>query len=157
MPGDLLRYVGGPTPYWSWWPWLAAILLFAVIGWYTAVFVATLPTSRLREIPVLRVVQARLTRRRFGRDIRHIGAQWRRGEFSDAQAYDQMSHTVRSFLHRATGVGAQYLHVDEIAAGDLAPAAPLIAALRDARFDTSADADPARLGAQAEELIRSWT
>ena len=68
-----------------------------------------------------------------------------------------MSHTVRSFLHQTTGVRAQYLHVDEIAAGTLAAAAPLIAALRDARFDTAADADPDRLGAQAEELIRSWT
>jgi hypothetical protein len=157
VPGDLLRYVGGPTPYLSWWPWLAAILLLVVIGWYTAVFVATLPTSRLREIQALRVLHARLTRRRFAGGIRHIGEQRRRGELSDAQAYDQMSHTVRSFLHQATGVGAQYLHVDEIAAGDLAPAAPLIAALRDARFDTTADADPDRLGTQAEELIRSWT
>ncbi|BBY66520.1 hypothetical protein [Mycolicibacterium helvum] len=157
MPGDLLRYVGGPTPYWSWWPWLAMILLLAVVGWYTAVFVATLPTSRLRRIPALRVVQARLTRRRFAGSIRHISGQRRRGELSDAQAYDKMSHTVRSFLHHVTGIGAQYLHVDEIAGGELAPAAPLIAALRDARFDESADADPDRLGLQAEELIRSWT
>lgn len=157
MPGDLLRFIGGPTPYSSWWLWLAALLLVVVIVWYAVVFVTTLPSSRLRELPMLGDVHARLTRRRFAGAIRGITERRRRGELSTADAYDQMSHTVRSFLHQATGVRAQYLHVDELAAGDLAPAAPLIAALRDARFDTGADADPDRLGARAEELIRSWT
>lgn len=157
MPGDLLRFVGGPTPYSSWWLWLAIILLVVVIVWYAAVFVVTLPNDRLRELPAFGDLHARLTRRRFAGGIRHIIELRRRGELSDAQAYDQMSHTVRSFLHQATGVRAQYLHVDEIAAGTLAPAAPLIAALRDARFGAGTDADPDRLGAQAEELIRSWT
>ncbi|MEZ0355869.1 hypothetical protein [Mycobacterium sp. SA01] len=157
MPGDLLRFVGGPTPYSSWWLWLAIILLVVVIVWYAAVFVVTLPGTRLRELPGLGDLHARLTRRRFAGAIRHTRELRGRGELSDAQAYDQMSHTVRSFLHQATGVRAQYLHVDEIAAGTLAPAAPLIAALRDARFDAGTDADPDRLGAQAEELIRSWT
>ncbi|MCV7344401.1 hypothetical protein BST42_04015 [Mycolicibacterium rhodesiae] len=156
MPGDLLRFVGGPTPYSSWWLWLAIVLIVVVIVWYAAVFVVTLPNDRLRELPALGDLHARLTRRRFAGGIRHIIELRRRGELSDAQAYDQMSHTVRSFLHQATGVRAQYLHVDEIAAGTLAPAAPLIAALRDARFDAGTDADPDRLGAQAEELIRSW-
>lgn len=157
MPGDLLRFVSGPTAYSSWWLWLAVALLLLVIGWYAAVFVATLPNARLRALPALGDLHARLTRRRFAGSIRHITDRRRRGELSDAQAYDEMSHTVRSFLHQTTGVRAQYLHVDEIAAGTLAPAAPLIAALRDARFDAAADADPDRLGAQAEELIRSWT
>jgi hypothetical protein len=157
VPGDLLRFVSGPTPYSSWWLWLAIVLLLAVIGWYAAVFVATLPGARLRQLPALGDLQARLTRRRFANSIRHINDRRRRGELTDAQAYDAMSHTVRSFLHQATGVRAQYLHVDEIAEGTLAPAAPLIAALRDARFDVGADADPDRLGAQAEELIHSWT
>lgn len=156
MPGDLLRFIGGPTPYSSWWLWLAVLLLVVVIAWYSSVFVATLPTERLRELPALGDVHARLLRRRFAGSIRRITERRRRGELSDAQAYDQMSHTVRSFLHQMTGLRAQYLHVDEIAAGPLAPAAALIAALRDARFDTGADADPDRLGAQAEELIRSW-
>ncbi|KDE97606.1 hypothetical protein Y900_001320 [Mycolicibacterium aromaticivorans JS19b1 = JCM 16368] len=157
MPGDLLRFVGGPTPYSSWWLWLAIILLVVVIVWYAAVFVVTLPSDRLRELPAFGDLHARLTRRRFAGGIRRIIESRRRGELSDAQAYDQMSHTVRSFLHQATGVRAQYLHVNEIAAGTLSPAAPLIAALRDARFDAGTDADPDRLGAQAEELIRSWT
>ena len=156
MPGDLLRFIGGPTPYSSWWLWLAMLLLVVVIVWYAAVFMATLPTDRLRELPALGAVHAQLLRRRFAGSIRRITERRRRGELSDAQAYDQMSHTVRSFLYQVTGVRAPYLQVDEIAAGPLAPAAGLIAALRDARFDTDADADPDRLGAQAEELIRSW-
>ena len=120
MPGDLLRFVGGPTPYSSWWLWLALVLLVVVIVWYAAVFVVTLPNDRLRELPAFGDLHARLTRRRFAGGIRHIIDLRRRGELSDAQAYDQMSHTVRSFLHQATGVRAQYLHVDEIAAGTLA-------------------------------------
>lgn len=157
MPGDLLRFVGGPAPYSSWWLWLAIVLLVIVFAWYVLVFVATLPSARLRQLPVLGDVHARLTRRRFAGAIRHIIDRRRRGELSTAEAYDQMSRTVRSFLHQATGVRAQYLQVDELAAGALAPAAPLIAALRDARFDADADADPERLGERAEELIRSWT
>ncbi|WP_445170042.1 hypothetical protein ACTXG7_12435 [Mycolicibacterium sp. Dal123E01] len=157
MPGDLLRFVGGPAPYSSWWLWLGVLLLILVIGWYTAVFVATMPAERLRQIPALRDTQAALTRRRFAGSIRRITERRRRGELSDAQAYDQMSHTLRTFLHQTTGVRAQYLHVDEIAAGSLSAAAPVITALRDARFDTASGADPDRLGAQTEELIRSWS
>jgi hypothetical protein len=136
--------------------WLGLVLLAVVIAWYAAVFVATMPGSRLRRIRVVRDVHGRLLRRRFAGSIHRITDCRRRGELSDAQAYAQMSHTVRSFLQQATGIRAPYLHVDEIGAGALAPAAPLIAALRDARFDTTAGADPENLGAQAEELIRSW-
>ena len=157
MPGDLLRYTGGPGPYSAWWWWLGLALLAVVIAWYTAVLVATMPSSRLRRIRVIRDLHGRLLRRRFAGTIRRTTEGRRRGELSDAQAYAQMNQTVRSFLQQATGIRAPYLHVDEIGAGALAPAAPLIAALRDARFDTTADADPADLGAQAEELIRSWT
>lgn len=157
MPGDLLRYVGGPQPYSSWWLWLGVLLVVIVIGWYVLVFVATMSTSRLRQIPVVGDLQGRLMRRRFAATIRRIGERRRRGELSDAGAYDAMNHAVRSFLHQATGVRAQYLQVHEIAAGALAPAAPLIAALRDARYDTTAHPDADRLGETAEELIRSWS
>lgn len=157
MPGDLLRYVSGPVAYSSWWLWLGIALLAAVIVWYTAVFVSTMPSSRLRRIRFIGDLHGRLLRRRFATSIRRIAERRRRGEITDAAAYRDMSHTVRSFLQQATGMRAQYLQVDEIAASELASAAPLIAALRDARFSTAADADADRLGAQAEELIRSWS
>lgn len=156
MPGDLLRYVGGPQPYSSWWLWLGLVLIAIVIGWYGLVFVATMSTARLRQLPAVGELHGRLMRRRFVGIIRRIGERRRRGELSDAGAYDAMSHALRGFLQQATGVRAQYLQVDEIAVGALAPAAPLIAALRDARYDTTANADADRLGAAAEELIRSW-
>ncbi|AQT80498.1 hypothetical protein B1R94_16320 [Mycolicibacterium litorale] len=157
MPGDLLRFVGGPQPYSSWWLWLGVLLIVIVIGWYVVVFVATMPTSRLRQMPAVGDLHGRLMRRRFAGAIRRIAERRRRGELSDAGAYDAMNHALRSFLHQATGVPAQYLQVDEIAAGALAPAAPVIAALRDARYDTTAQQDVDRLGEAAEELIRSWT
>ena len=87
VPGDLLRYVGGPGPYSSWWLWLGLALLAVVIAWYAAVFVATMPGSRLRRIRVLRDVHGRLLRRRFAGTIRRITDGRRRGELSDAQAY----------------------------------------------------------------------
>lgn len=157
MPGDLLRYIGGPGTYSSWWLWLGPALLAIVIAWYATVFVATMPSSQLRRIRVVRDLHGRLLRRRFAGSIRRITDCRRHGELSDAQAYAQMSNAVRSFLQQATGIRAPYLQVEEIAAGALAPAAPLIAALRDARFDTTAGADPDDLAAKAEELIRSWT
>ena len=157
MPGDLLRYVGGPTPYSPWWLWLGFALLVLVFAWYAVVVVATMPADRLRRITVLRGTHARLLRLRFGRTVRRIVARRRRGELSDTQAYAEISHTVRTFLQQATGLPARYLQVDEIDDAGLAPAGPLLVALREARFDTAATADPDRLGTQAEELIRSWT
>lgn len=157
MPGDLLRYVGGPTPYSPWWLWLGFALLVLVFAWYAVVVVATMPADRLRRITVLRGVHARLLRLRFGRVVRRIAARRRRGELSDTQAYAEISRTVRTFLQQATGVPARYLQVDDLGGAGLAPAGPLLVALREARFDAAATADPDRLGAQAEELIRSWT
>ena len=157
MPGDLLRYVSAPTLYSPWWLWIGILLLLAVIAWYTTVVVWTLPSQQLRGIPVLRVLHAKLLRRRYGRPIRSIIGDYRSGSMSGGQACASMSRTLRSFLHQATGTRAQYMHVSDIAAGDLAAAAPLISALGEARFSTGSQADIAELATAAEELIRSWT
>lgn len=157
MPGDLLRFVGGPNPYAGYWLWLAVTLVVLVILWYAAVLLWTMPATRLRELPVLGGLHGRLVRRRFAAAVRDIDRRRRRGELPQGQAYAELNRTVRSFLHLATGMRVQYLQVDELAAGELASAAPLFAALRDARFDGTSDADPAELAGAAEELIRSWT
>ena len=67
-----------------------------------------------------------------------------------------MSRTLRSFLHQATGTRAQYMHVDDIGASDLAPAGPGVLGSQRRQFNT-ASPGRRRLGPADEELIRSWT
>ncbi|MDM4142522.1 MULTISPECIES: hypothetical protein [Mycobacterium] len=157
MPDDLLRHVFGPQPYSPWWLWLGVLLLLAVFGWYAGVFVWTLPSRRLRRIPVVRRMHARLIRQRFASRVRGITDEHEAGQISAPAACAAISRTVRSFLHQATGVRAQYLHVGALADASLAAAAPLLARLNDAQFNAEARADVADVSARAQELIRSWT
>jgi hypothetical protein len=158
MPSDLLYHLSGPTAYSSWWLVIAAALVVAVIGWYAGVVVWTLPPRRLARIPLIRAVHARLIRRGFARSIRVAGQRHRAGGLSSAQAAAVMSRTLRSFLAlRAGGSGARYMHVGDIAAGDLAPAAPVLSALNDARFNHRSQVDLTRIERDAEEVIRSWS
>ncbi|MGE2727477.1 hypothetical protein [Mycolicibacterium pulveris] len=156
MPDDLLSYLIGPTPYSGWWLWLAIALMLVVITWYTAVFVWTLPSHRLRRIPVIRTWHATLLRRRFARTIGIVAEQHRRGELSASHAAARISRTLRSFLHQATGTPAQYMHVETIAAGELAPAAPVFKALDDAQFNAASPVDIGETGSAAQELVRTW-
>jgi len=155
VPDDLLQFVGGPPGYPSRWLWLGLVLLVLVIAWYAAVFVATMPAQRLRRIPVIRSVHARVLRHRFTRTVRSTTRRHRSGELSKEQASAALSRTLRSFLHQATGTRAQYMQLRTVAASDLAAAAPLLSALGDAQFDTSSTADVGRLGDETEELIGS--
>ncbi|MGV0777491.1 hypothetical protein [Mycolicibacterium elephantis] len=156
MPDDLLRFVIGPTAYSAWWLWLAIALTLIVLAWYTGVFVWTLPAEQLRRLPVVRSWHATLLRRRFARTISAVTEQHRRGELSAAQAAAGMSRTLRSFLHQATGAPAQYLHVETIAAGELAAAAPVFEALDDAQFNAASPVDVEQTGSAAQELVRTW-
>ncbi|WP_123027309.1 hypothetical protein [Mycolicibacterium stellerae] len=157
MPGDLLRYLGGPAGF-SWWWWIVAALCAAgIIGWYAGVFVWTLPPARLRRLPVLGSLHSRLLRRRFSRSITTIAGHHRAGGMPAAHAAAAISRTLRSFLYVATGARAQYMHIDDIAGHHaLAPAAPVISALNDAQFSTE-HTDIDRVASAAVEVIRTWT
>jgi hypothetical protein len=160
VPDDLLRHVFGPQPYSSWWLWWAVLLVLSVIGWYAAVFVWTLPSHRLRRIPVVRRMHARLIRNRFARCVQRIADDHDAARMSAPVACAAISRTIRSFLHQATGARAQYVHVgalDEEADGHLAAAAPLLTLLGDAQFNAETRVKAADVSARAQELIRSWT
>lgn len=156
MPDDLLRYVFGPQPYSSWWLVWAVLLVLSVIIWYAGVFVWTLPSQRLRRIPVVRRVHALLIRNRFARCVQHIDNQRRAGRISSPAACAAIGRTVRSFLHQVTGVPAQYLQISAVAGGSLAAAAPLLILLGDAQFNAETRVDVSEASARAQELIRSW-
>jgi hypothetical protein len=157
VPDDLLRFVSGTAPYSLWWLWLALALIMLVIAWYAAVFIWTLPSRQLRRLPVIRSLHGYVLRRRFTRSIRSAVAGHRGGSISAADAGARISRSLRSFLHQATGTPAQYMHVDAIMASELAPAAPLFAALNDIQFNAESRKDMAELADSAEELIRTWS
>ncbi|MBO0679912.1 hypothetical protein JRC04_20785 [Mycolicibacterium sp. S2-37] len=157
MPDDLLRFVSGPTPYSWWWLVAAVVLLVAVIACYAAIFIATLPSQRLRELPGVGPLHSRVLRERYARRIAAADAALRAGRLSPAEAGAEVDHAVRSFLHQATGVRVQYMHVDDIAAaGGLAAAAPLLAELGDLRFNRDSGVDAVQVGGRAQELVRTW-
>ncbi|OBG14732.1 hypothetical protein A5765_10580 [Mycolicibacterium celeriflavum] len=156
MPDDLLRFVGGPIPYSPAWLWLGVLLTAVVITWYVGVFVWTLPSRRLQRIPAVRSLHGKLLRRRFARAVQRIAARHRDGELTAAEAGAAMSRTVRSFLHQAAGVRAQYMHLDDIASGELAPAAPMLTALDDAQFNAASPVRVDDVGGEVKELICSW-
>lgn len=157
MPADdLLRFIGGPLPFSSWWLWAGLILFAAAVVWCVGVVVWTMSPARLRTLPIVGVVHRRLVRRRFAHSIRKTIHHYRSGGLSAPQAGAGVSRTLRSFLYVATGVRAQYLHAGEIAVGELARAAPLLHALNDIQFNRSTRAGVGVLGRSAEELIRSW-
>lgn len=144
----------GPTPYSTVWLWVAIALTTALIGWYAAVFVLTRPG---RQVPMLTAARTELAKRRSVRAVRGIGTRLRAGELTAAQAAAELSREVRDFLHAVTGVRAQYMQVDDIAGGDLAPAAPLLSDLTDLQFNRHTAVDAGVAGRTAEELIRTWT
>lgn len=157
MPDDLLRHVFGPQPYSSAWLWLAVLLILAVFGWYAGVFVWTLPSDRLRRIPVVRRVHAWLIRNQFARHVQGIADEHIAGRMSAPAACAAISRTLRSFLHQATGTRAQYLQIAAVADGDLAAAAPLLTRLNDGQFNAETQVDVDGVSARAQELIRAWT
>lgn len=157
MPGDLLRYLGGPTGFSAWW-WLAAALCAAaLICYYAAVYVWTLPAARLRRFPVLRTVHARLLRRRFIRTIATVMDRYRAGQLSGGQAAAAMSRALRSFLQLSTGARVQYMHIGDITDNpQLSSAAPVFTALGDAQFSAERP-DVDRVAHATTEVIRTWT
>lgn len=157
MPDELLRHVLGPTPYSPWWLWAAILLVLLVIAWYAVVFVATLPSDRLRGRRVVGPLHARLLRRRYAGRIAEITAAHEAGRMSAPEACAAISRTLRSFLHQATGVRAQYMQIDTLADSSVGAAAPVLADLGEARFTDEPHADVGQLGARAQELVRTWT
>ena len=157
MSDELVGFVIGPTPYSSWWAWLAALLLLVLVGWYAAVFVFTMPGRQIRGLPVIGAARSELVKRRSARAVRAIGERYRAGELAAAPAAAAVSREVRAFLHAATGVRAEYMQVDAIAAGELASAAPVLTQLVDAQFNADTIVDVGAASDSAEELIHSWS
>ncbi|KWX21642.1 hypothetical protein AFM11_24265 [Mycolicibacterium wolinskyi] len=157
MPDDLLRYVIGPSPYSSAWWWLAGTLIVVLIVWYTAVFVLTSSNQRLRDLPILGAAREELIKRRATRAVRSIGNRYRAGDLAARPAGAALSRELRTFLHATTGIRAQYMQVDDIAASTLAPAAPILSELTDVQFNDRSTVDVGVASESAEELIRAWS
>lgn len=157
MPDDLLRFIGPPTGYSLWWLLPAGLLLAVAIAWGATIYVWTMPADQLRTMRISRGLHGRLVRRRFSRTVDEIRASYRSGALTAGQASAAISATVRSFLSLRTGDRAQYMHVGDLAAGRLAPAAPLVAALNNIQFSTESQLNVDAVAESAQELIRSWT
>jgi hypothetical protein len=154
---ELIRFVSGPTPYSSWWLWLAFALSVILIGWYAVVFLFTMPERRIRDLPVIGAARSELVKRRSARTVRAIGERYRAGELAPATAAAAVSRELRAFLHAATGTRAEYMQVDAIAAGELAPAAAVLTELIDAQFNADSTVDVGAATDSAEELIHTWS
>jgi len=157
VPDDLLGYVIGPTPFPSWLVWVAALLALLLVCWCATVFLLTAPSRAIRHLPVLGATRGQLLKRRFARAARAVGDRHRAGELTAPAAAAALSGDVRAFLQQITGARAEYMQIDDIATGELAAAAPVLAALIDAQFNAESRVDVGTLSKTAEELIRTWT
>lgn len=156
MPDDLLRHVIGPLEYSAWWCWLATALSTAVIAWYAGVLLVT--SGRTSGLgPLVRAVRDRSARHRSARAVREIGNRYRDGELEAAQAGFATSRVVRRFLHRVSGIPAEYMQVPQFADSALGDAATLMIELGDVQFNDASRVDVVAVIEDAEELIRSWT
>ncbi len=154
---DLLRYVIGPAPYSGWWPWLAAALILCVIAWYAWLFLATSASRRIGDVRLIRVVRDEMIKLRAVRDIRGIARRHRSGDLSAPAAGAALSRELRRFLHSATGLRVQYMHVGAIAAGPAGAAAPLLSELVDVQFNPRSAVDVGDACATAEGLVVRWS
>jgi len=154
---ELVQFVIGPTPYSSWWLWLAVLLLFILIVWYASVFVWTMPGRRIGGLPVIGAARSELVKRRSARAVHAVGERYRAGELAAAPAAAAVSRELRAFLRAATGARAEYMQVDAIANSELAPAAPVLKALIDAQFNADSIVDVGSASDSAEELIHTWS
>ena len=115
MAGDSLKWIVAPLPYSVFWAVLGVLLILLVVGWFVGVLVWTLPVERLRTIPVLRDISARVLQRKFSAAVGRVDERYRAGELNSRQAYAEMSRILRNFVYDRTGVRAQYMALGEVA------------------------------------------
>ena len=135
MAGDSLKWIVAPLPYSVFWAVLGVLLILLVVGWFVGVLVWTLPVERLRTIPVLRDISARVLQRKFSAAVGRVDERYRAGELNSRQAYAEMSRILRNFVYDRTGVRAQYMALGEVAHSSAAAAAPVVSALYARQFD----------------------
>jgi len=157
VANDFLKWIVAPLPYSVLWLVLGILLILGVIGWFGGVVVWTLPVERLRTIPVIRDISARVLRRKFGSAVGQVADRYRAGELSSRQAYAEMSRILRNFVFYRTGVRAQYMTLGEVERGPAAAAAPIVKALYTRQFDVVDHPDVAVAAAQVRSAIRSWS
>jgi hypothetical protein len=154
---DYLKWIVAPLPYSAWWLVLGVLLIVAVIGWFVGLVVWTLPVERLRTIPVIRDITARVLRRKFSASITTVGDRYRAGGLSSRAASAEMSRILRNFVYFRTGVRAQYLVLGELTDSAAATAAPVMAALYARQFEAGDDTEVAVTVAQVRSAIQAWS
>ncbi|MDH6198259.1 putative MnhB-related membrane protein [Mycobacterium frederiksbergense] len=157
MANDYLKWIVAPLPYSVLWLVLGVLLVLGVIGWFVGVVVWTLPVERLRTIPVIRDISARVLRRKFSAEVGKVSDRYHAGGLNSRQAYTEMSRILRNFVYFQTGVAAQYMALGEVANSSAAAAAPAVSALYAGQFELGDSPDVAATAAQVRSTIQSWS
>jgi len=157
VANDYLKWIVAPLPYSLWWLILGVVLVLGVVGWFAGVLVWTLPVTRLRTIPVIRDITARVLARKFGAAVGRVSRRYGAGELSARQAYGEMSRILRNFVYYRTGVRAPYMALGEVAHSPAAAAAPVVSALYSRQFELGENPDVAATAAQVRSAIASWS
>lgn len=157
MAGDYLKWIVAPLPYSMLWLVLGVLLILGVIGWFVGVVVWTLPVERLRTIPVIRDITARVLRHKFSAAIGRVSDRYRAGELSSRQASAEMSRVLRNFVYFQTGVRVQYMALGEMTHSAAAAVAPAMSALYARQFESGDAPDIAATVAQVRSTIQAWS
>lgn len=152
MPDDLLRYLIAPEAGPARWLWPVLTVSLLISGWYAAVLLV----AGARGTAVRHTVRGSLLRRKFAGAVHAVGRRYRAGDLDRREAAAAISSCLRDFLQRHTGERAHHLHLGDLDGSALAPAAPVLTDLTDARFNAGSTVDVGAVADDAEELIRSW-
>jgi hypothetical protein len=157
VASEYLKWIVAPLPYSVFWAVLGVLLMLLVIAWFVGVLVWTLPVERLRTIPVIRDISARVLQRKFSAAVGRVDEHYLAGELNSRQAYAEMSRILRNFVFYRTGVRAQYMALDEVAHSTAAAAAPVVSALYARQFELADNPDVAAAAHQVRSAIQSWS
>jgi len=156
VPNDYLKWIVAPLPYSVMWLVVGIVLVLLVIGWCIGIFVWTLPVEKLRTIPVIRHITARLLRYKFSAAIDTVRTNHNAGKLNSRQAHGAMSRILRTFIYLRTGVRAPYMSLAEVAHSGAAEAAPVVAQLYSGQFEVGEDANVTATAAAVRSVIQSW-
>ncbi|MEP6648483.1 MAG: hypothetical protein ABJA74_01020 [Lapillicoccus sp.] len=149
-----------PMTYSPVWLYIGVIILTAIVGWAAVIWAQTRPgrTPRAPEPPP-GWRMARLKGdyiERIDEIVRLSDA----GEVDARRAHQELSVTLREFVHDASGIGAPTMTLSELGHSRnpaLGPVTEVVRGIYPVEFGPDRDTSVARAAAYARQVVAQWT
>ncbi len=138
-----------PVGYSLWWPVLGLALILLIAGWYVYVFRST------RKRPAAQRLNATVAERYLAR-IQDTADAHAAGRMGSRAAHQELSLTVRDFVHEVTGVRAQRMTLAELRESQLPMVGETIAHFYPGEFAPPESSDVHSAVEAARYVVTSW-